>query len=133
MTIKLKKRYTITNFILGVFWLFFGSMNVIYDSTEWRDYCFIFLGFFMIFTYFYIHKYGGYRIENGCIKQSYFPPLYYKKIKLSDIKYIRKFAGDYILKTDDSKKNITICIDHIQPVSLELLEATLKKLDVVWV
>ena len=53
-----------------------------------------------------------------------------KKLNLTEIKRIKKFAGDYILKTD--KKELTINTQIIDPNSLAELNAVLGKLNVEW-
>ena len=53
-----------------------------------------------------------------------------KKLNLTEIKRIKKFAGDYILKTD--KKELTINTQIIDPNSLAELNAELEKLNVEW-
>jgi len=53
-----------------------------------------------------------------------------KKLILTEIKRIKKFAGDYILKTDE--KELTINTQIIDPNSLAELNAELKKLNVEW-
>ena len=54
-----------------------------------------------------------------------------KKIKLSDVKTIKHFAGEYNLKTD--KKKLTINIDLIDEDSLLKLKNELKKLSAEWI
>ena len=53
-----------------------------------------------------------------------------KKLNLTEIKRIKKFAGDYILKTD--KSELTINTQIIDPNSLAELNAELEKLNVEW-
>ena len=59
------------------------------------------------------------------LKQNY---IFGKKIELSDIKSIKHFAGEYILRTE--KRKMTITIDVIDKSSLLDLTTELKKLDV---
>ena len=53
-----------------------------------------------------------------------------KKLNLIEIKRIKKFAGDYILKTDE--KELAINTQIINPSSLAELNAVLEKLNVEW-
>lgn len=53
-----------------------------------------------------------------------------KELKLTEIKCIKKFAGDYIIKTD--QKEIIINTQIIDSSSLKEFDAELEKLDVVW-
>ena len=66
-------------------------------------------------------------IENGIINVN---GPFGKKINLTEIKRIKKFAGDYILKTD--KNELTINTQIIEPKSLTELNAELEKLNVEW-
>ena len=54
-----------------------------------------------------------------------------KQVNLSEIKAIKKFAGDYILKSD--KDDFRIDTQVIDPASLEDLNAALHKLEVDWI
>ena len=48
-----------------------------------------------------------------------------KKLNLNEIKRIKKFAGDYFVKTD--KKQLTINTQFIEPSSLVELNTELEK------
>jgi len=80
--------------------------------------------------HFYLHlKVKFYlSIENNIIKQNY---IFGKKIDLSEIKSIKHFAGEYILRTD--KRKMRIDIGSIEKSSLVDLKCELKKLDVQWI
>jgi hypothetical protein len=54
-----------------------------------------------------------------------------KKIELSELIQIKKFAGDYILKT--AKTELRINTQIIDSKSLSELDAELNKLNVEWV
>jgi hypothetical protein len=66
-------------------------------------------------------------IENGVMRIN---GSFGKKIKLTDIKEIKKFAGDYIIKTD--KKELGINTQLMDPKSLVALDEELAKLNVLW-
>lgn len=67
-------------------------------------------------------------IEDGVItKNNLFP----KKINLIEITKIKKFSGDYILKTNNGE--LTINTRLIDKKSLADLDTVLEKLDVEWV
>jgi hypothetical protein len=66
-------------------------------------------------------------IENGIINVN---GPFGKKLNLTEIKQIKKFAGDFILKTE--KKELTINTQIIDPNSLTELNAELEKLNVEW-
>ena len=83
---------------------------------------FVYLGIF-----YFQKKYKYITIEDGIIRIN--GPLG-KELKLIEIKRIKKFAGDYIIKTD--QKEMTINTQIIDPNSLKELDVELEKLDVVW-
>jgi hypothetical protein len=66
-------------------------------------------------------------IENGIINVN---GPFGKKLNLNEVKRIKKFAGDFILKTDN--KEMTINTQIIEPTSLSELNEELEKLDVEW-
>ena len=67
-------------------------------------------------------------IEKDVLKQNY---IFGKKMELSEIKSIKHFAGEYILRTDTRKMRIDI--GSIDQSSLLDLKGELKKLDVQWI
>lgn len=84
-------------------------------------------GIFILILYNYELNKQYLIIENGIIKQNW---PFGKKLNLTEIKQIKKFAGDYILKTD--KKELTINTQIIDKKSLVDLNAELEKLNVEW-
>lgn len=84
-------------------------------------------GIFILILYNYELNKQYLIIENGIIKQNW---PFGKKLNLTEIKQIKKFAGDYILKTD--KKELTINTQIIDTKSLVDLNAELEKLNVEW-
>jgi hypothetical protein len=61
------------------------------------------MGILYVGTYFFENKKQYLTIENGIISKNHLLP---KKINLNEIKQIKKFAGDYILKTDSTELRI---------------------------
>ena len=84
------------------------------------------MGFIYLYLYIKVKYYLS--IENNIIKQNY---IFGKKMKLSEIKSIKHFAGEYILRTDTRKMRIDI--GSIDQSSLLDLKGELKKLDAQWV
>ena len=84
------------------------------------------MGLIHIYLYLKVKYYLS--IENNIIKQNY---IFGKKIDLSEIKSIKHFAGEYILRTDTRKMRIDI--GSIDQSSLLDLKGELKKLDVQWI
>ena len=96
--------------------------------SDWLDYGWLVLAAFYLVIYFYQRrrKYLVF-IQNGALRiQGPFG----KKINLNEVQQIRKFAGDYILKT---KVNLlTINTQIIDKASLSELNRELQKFDVEW-
>jgi len=128
MKIQYKKRQLNFNLIFGIIWLTYFLIQLISDKEiHWIDYGWILISLAYFGIYFYQKKYKYVSIENGILTVN--GPLG-KKLNLTEIKRIKKFAGDYILKSD--KKDLTINTQIIDPNSLAELNAELEKLNVEW-
>jgi len=128
MEIKYKKRHLNVNLISGFFWLIWFLIGVFgKEEPNWTDYGWIFISLMYLGLYFYQKNYKYLTIENGIINVN---GPFGKKLNLTEIKRIKKFAGDYIIKTD--KKELTINTQIIEPNSLAELNAELEKLNVEW-
>ena len=128
MKIQYKKRQLNFNLIFGIIWLTYFLIQLIFDEEiHWIDYGWILISLAYFGIYFYQKKYKYVSIENGILTVN--GPLG-KKLNLTEIKRIKKFAGDYILKSD--KKDLTINTQIIDPNSLAELNAKLEKLNVEW-
>ena len=128
MKIGYKKKHLNVNLILGLVWLVWFFVGV-FGKVEpnWTDYGWIIISIMYLGLYFYQKNYKYLTIKNGIINVN---GPFGKKLNLSEIKRIKKFAGDYILKTD--RKELTINTQIIDPNSLAELNAELEKLDVEW-
>ena len=128
MKIGYKKKHLNVNLIIGLFWLIWFFVRV-FEKNEpnWTDYGWIVIFLMYLGLYFYQKNYKYLTIENGIINVN---GPFGKKLNLTEIKRIKKFAGDYILKTD--KKELTINTQIIDPNSLAELNAELEKLNVEW-
>ena len=128
MKIQYKKRQLNFNLIFGIIWLTYFLIQLIFDKEiHWIDYGWILISLAYFGIYFYQKKYKYVSIENGILTVN--GPLG-KKLNLTEIKRIKKFAGDYIIKTD--KKELTINTQIIDPNSLAELNTELEKLNVEW-
>lgn len=128
MKITYKKRYLNVNLILGLIWLVWFFVRVFEkEEPNWIDYGWIFIPLMYLGLYFYQKHYKYLIIENGIINVD---GPFGKKLNLTEIKRIKKFAGDYILKTD--KNELTINTQIIDPNSLTKLNTELEKLNVEW-
>lgn len=128
MKIQYKKRQLNFNLIFGIIWLTYFLVKLIFDEElHWIDYGWILISLTYFGTYFYQKKFKYVSIENGILTVN--GPLG-KKLNLTEIKRIKKFTGDYIIKTD--KKELTINTQIIDPNSLTELNTELEKLNVEW-
>ncbi|AUP78224.1 hypothetical protein [Flavivirga eckloniae] len=129
MKIAYKKRHVIVNLIIALVWLvWFLVISFIGEELNWKDYGWLGFSLMYLLVYLYQKQYKYLSIEKGVLKVMY--PLG-SKVKLNEIKQIKKFANDYILKTD--KEELVIDTRIIDPDSLSDLNTELEKLNVKWV
>ncbi|APU10245.1 hypothetical protein QYR09_08085 [Cellulophaga lytica] len=128
MKIRYKKRHLNINLILGIIWLvWFFVFDFNKEEMNRTDYGWLVISIAYLSIYFYQKQNKYLTIENGIIKIN---SPFGRKLNLTEIKRIKKFAGDYIIKTD--KKELTINTQIIDPNSLAELNAELEKLNVEW-
>ncbi|MCF6298239.1 MAG: hypothetical protein L3J08_09710 [Flavobacteriaceae bacterium] len=126
MKIQYKKKRLKYNLIFGLLWLVISLLGIFTkENTYWTDYGFLIISLLYIVTYFYEKKKQYLTIENGILSVNH---PFGKKINLSEIKQFRKFAGDYILKSD--KTELTINTQIIDEKSLTELNNELGKLNI---
>ena len=128
MKIRYKKKRLKLYLIMTIFWLIFGVLNLIFnDFGKWTTYSLLGISamYIAIYSFNYFNQYLT--IHDNVIKENY---LFGKKIDLAEIKQIKKFAGDYILKTDNTE--LTINTQIIDPNSFAELNSELEKLNVEW-
>lgn len=128
MKIPYKNTHLNINLIFGILWLVYFLLQLIFDDEmKALDYGWLIIALVYLGAYFYHKHYKYLTLKNGVISIN--GPLG-KKVKLSEIKQIKTFAGDYILKTD--KKQLTINSQLIDPKSLTKLNTALEALNVEW-
>jgi hypothetical protein len=126
MKIKYRKKRLNFSLIFGILWLSISLLGIFTkENSSWTDYGFLIISFLYLGTYLYEKKNQYMTIENGVISVN---KPFENKINLTEIKQIKKFAGDYTLKTD--KAELTINTHIIEPNSLSELDAVLEKLNV---
>jgi hypothetical protein len=128
MKIDYKRKQQILSLVLGLLcllWFFLGAF--VKENPHWTDYGWLFIALLHLGVYFYRRKYSYLAIENGRITVN--GPLG-KSMDLSEIKRIKKFAGDYILKADN--KELSFSTQFIDPNLLTRLNSELEKLNVEW-
>ncbi len=84
--------YTIFCLLIGMLSLFFSETNHMFI------YLYMPLGLISLYRYIKVKYYLI--IEKGVLKQNY---IFGKKINLSEIKSIKHFAGEYILRSETRK------------------------------
>ena len=97
------------------------------EDVNWFDCAWFCFSAIYLIMYFYQKKEKYLTLENGIIKQNW---PFGKKMNLNEIKRIRHFAGDYILKSEN--KELAINIQLIDEESLLELKTELKKLNAEW-
>lgn len=131
MIIRFTRKRTMSFLILGLLWLAIGMGSFLafhFEGVERVFYVF-FIAFAFLNTLFYLTQYFNQylTLKNNFIIQN-FP--FGKKINLSEIKEIKRFAGDYQLKTD--RTTLTINTTIIAEDSLKKLTVALEELNLVW-
>lgn len=128
MKIPYKKKQLNINLILGIVWLIYGIVQTYFDEKlRWYNFGWFFLSGVYFIIYINQKTKNYLTIENGIIKENY---PFGKKINLDEIKLIKHFAGDIILKT--GKTELTINTLLIDEKSIPELKTELKKLNVEW-
>ena len=132
MKIKYSKQRLNYNFKLGLSLVILGAIMAIvfaiYKNIDVLELAsagigLIGAGLFSLAIYFYEMKKQYLSINNGRLTRHSLIP---RKINLNEIKQIKKFAGDYTLKTD--KTELTIDTQIIEKNSLVTLNNELNKL-----
>lgn len=128
MKFSYKQRKLYFNLGLGILWLVIFMMHVLTnDQLRPLDFIWLFVALLYFGLYYYQKSYGYVRFMDGKIEVD--GPLG-KKASISDVQRIKKFAGEYILKT--ANKELRINTQLMTPLTKEALTQELEKLDVEW-
>lgn len=92
------------------------------DNLKWGNYGFLLVGILYMGHFLYDLNHHYLKIENGTIRKNILYG-FGKTIKLSEVYWIKKVAGEYILITDNHKFKISI--DLIEENSLMELNKAL--------
>lgn len=118
MKIRYKRKRNRFYLILIAFWVVLIISSFIFgDFDGWTDYTVVALGvmYSTIYSFNYFNQYLT--IENGTIRHN---SPFSEKISFSEIKIFKKFAGEYILKTDSKELRIdTNLIDELSLIDLD--------------
>ncbi len=136
MKIKYSKKRLISYLRMGLFFIVMGIILLLFSfvTGEFKGISLTSIGIgqlaaglFIIAIYYFENQKHYLTIKDGVlIKHALIP----KKIKLSEIKSFREFAGDYTLETD--KEQFVINTQLIEVDSLAELKRELGKFNVVW-
>jgi len=130
LKIRFKKKRLYANLIIGVIWLVFAVIILFTEFTEeenhWMIYVYPIIGFLYLGQYWYDSTFQYLIIDDNTIQRNIFYGTN-RKIALKDITWIKKFAGDYILKSD--KKDMHIDLRLIDESSLDELNKALANLN----
>ena len=110
----------------GLFWILLFVLGLLSDRKNVFFYLYLIMGLIHIYLYLKVKYYLT--IENNLIKQNY---IFGKKIDLSEIKSIKHFAGEYILRSETRK--MIINLSWVDQNSHSELKDELTKLDAQWV
>ncbi|MGA9239555.1 hypothetical protein [Robiginitalea sp.] len=126
MKIHYSKKRLRSHLIQGLLWLVFSITLLVIDASFLNGMGIGYLVMAALFmgSYFYERHYGYLTLKADTIQKN---TLIGKPIRLSEIRRIKKFAGDYILETETAK--MTINTQIIAPDSLEKLDKALSVLE----
>ncbi len=111
--------------ILGIFYVLIGLVQVFLNPQSLTSYFYFVLGLITIALYLKYYKKDYLTIEDGVLRRNDpFP----KRIKLSEVTCIKKFAGEYTFITPG--KALTIGTEYVDKDSLKDLEEVLNNLPV---
>lgn len=129
MKIHYQKKRLHTSLLLGVLWLTISTIGIFTkENLSWTDFGFFLISILYFGMYFYEKKNQYLTLDAHFLSLN---QPFGKKIELSELIQIKKFAGDYILKTANTELRINTQI--IDSKSLSELDAELNKLNVEWV
>lgn len=98
LRIGYRKKHLNINLVLGIAFFTLGIIGVVIkDNMRWTDYGYFAIAILYLALHFYQKKYKYLTINNGMLKIN---DPFGKEVKLKEIKQVKKFAGDYIIKTD---------------------------------
>lgn len=121
--IKYKPKHLRINLLFGIFWLILWALKTFTtDKQSWIDWGFLVIALLYLAMYFYGRYYQYLTIKDGKIKVN---QPFGKQIILEEVIEVKRFSGDFILKTPNNE--LTISTRIIEPTSLKKLEETLEK------
>ena len=114
--------------IFGIIWGIHSIVQLLFfDRSGWFDLFWSAISITYIGTYIYQYNNHYLKLENNILHEQWW---YGKSVALEELISMKKFAGDYILKTKD--KTLTITTQILEPKSLEELDTILDELEISW-
>lgn len=128
MKIPFKQRSTNLYLLMGILWMVVFVSNIwTKEKWRWLDVGFMMISLAYFGCYLYQKRYHYVSIDNGMVVVS--GPLG-KKMHVTEIQRIKKFAGEYILKSD--QRELRINTQLIPSEAVTDLETELEKLGLTW-
>jgi hypothetical protein len=124
MKIHYTKRRLRHSLVFGIIWIILGTAATIFNTKNIFNYGYLLIGVVYLGTHLFEKTKQYLTIEDGILTKNQLTP---KKIDLNEIRQIKYFAGDYILKNESSE--LTINTELIEKESLEKLKVVLETLD----
>lgn len=128
MKIAYKKRHLNINLFYGLIFILIGLIILRSNENSWYAILSILLPILFVAKYFSLKHTKYLTVDKGIIKINH---LFGKQIKMSEINQIEKYAGKYIIQTDNKK--LTIDTHIIEKKSLIELNAELENVNIKWV
>lgn len=117
------------NLIQGIVWFGIAVIETFtFDTYRWFGFFWYVMGIFYIGSYFHQKSKKYLSLENGILKQN---RPFGKEIRLTELKTIRHFAGDYTLKSDSKEFKINGLV--VDKEELPTLVEELKKSPAEWI
>ena len=126
MNIRYKKKRLRVNLFISIAWGVLVILTLFFSSKrQWFDYTYFVIFILYLAQYIYENKKQYLTIENGTISKNLL--FQTKKMNLNQITQVKKFAGDYILKS--KLEELTINTQIIDEDSIADLDAILEQLE----
>ncbi len=106
----------------GIAYIMMSILIFLVGDLSSFDWIWFVLGIIHLLLYFYQKHKGYLTIKDGLIKKHDFT---FEKMQVSDIKTVKYFAGDYVLKSQ--KKKMTINKELLDEDAIMYFEQLLKK------
>jgi len=125
INLRYKKRTFKTCIFMGLGFLALGLLGTVFDSISISNYI---IAALYLFAAYYYSNYPMIEISESEIKENWW---FGKRIALQDIRQIKYFAGDYLIKSQT--KELGICKSQLNIEDQQLLTDFLRQYEGKWV